>query len=116
MLFNYTYHIFCCQNQREPENPKGCCHEKGSEPVLDFFKKTVHDHSLKDTVRVSKSGCLAACRFGPSVVVYPEGIWYTVSSVEDARVIFDQHIMNGKPVKRLFMRQDNIEEKKTKDK
>lgn len=104
MTSRYKYHLFCCQNRRGPGNPKGCCQERGSLSILDFFKKTVYEAGLKDTVRVNECGCLAACRLGPSVVVYPEGIWYTVSSVEAAQEIFSAHIIGGKPVQKFFMK------------
>ncbi|MCC8417163.1 MAG: (2Fe-2S) ferredoxin domain-containing protein [Rickettsia endosymbiont of Bryobia graminum] len=33
------YHIFICQNQRPNESPKGCCMSKGSDKILEHFKK-----------------------------------------------------------------------------
>ena len=103
-MFHYRYHIFCCQNEREPENLKGCCRDKGSAPLLDFFKKTVYEAGLKNSVRVTSAGCLGACRFGPSLVVYPEGVWYTLRGVEEAGEVFEKHILGGKPVEKYFMK------------
>ncbi len=102
----YKYHIFCCVNQREPGNPKGCCQSKASQTTLEFFKKTVHERGLKKSVRVTECGCLAACQFGPSVVVYPEGIWYSIPKPEDAREILEKHIMGGEPVEKFFMKKE----------
>jgi len=48
--------------------------------------------------------CLGACSHGPSVVIYPEGVWYTVPTIKDAQEILEKHILNGKPVDRLFMK------------
>ncbi len=106
MLFKYKYHIFCCQNHRDSDNPKGCCLAKNSQAILEFFKKTAHDQGLKKTVRITKCGCLAACRFGPSVVVYPEGTWYTIPTVEAAKEVFEKHILGGRPVERFFMKEE----------
>ncbi len=100
----YTHHIFVCQNERPPDNPKGCCLHKGSDKILDFFKANVHALGLKKTVRANKAGCLDQCAFGPSVVVYPEGVWYTVPTVEDAKEILDRHILKGEVVTRLLMK------------
>jgi len=106
-MFDYKYHIFCCQNQREPDNPRGSCRNRGSRAILDFFKKIVREQGLKKEVRVTRSGCLGACIHGPSVVIYPEGTWYTVATVADAEEIFRRHVIGGEPVKELFMRDQN---------
>lgn len=55
-------------------------------------------------VRANASGCLDACEFGVSVVVYPEGIWYGGVTVDDVPEIIDQHIIKGKVVERLLIR------------
>ncbi len=103
-MFNYKYHIFCCVNERSSDNPKGSCKVKGSAEVLDYFKGTVHEKGLKKEVRVTSTKCLGACSKGPSVLIYPEGIWYTVPTVKDAREIMEKHVSNGELVKRLIMK------------
>jgi (2Fe-2S) ferredoxin len=55
----------------------------------------------KDGVRVNTSGCLDRCEEGPVAVVYPEGVWYTYVDKEDIDEIVDQHLVEGKEVKRL---------------
>jgi len=57
-------------------------------------------------VRVNTSGCLDRCELGPVCVVYPEGVWYSYVDEEDIDEIIDSHIVNGKPVKRLMLRED----------
>lgn len=103
-MFNYKYHIFCCINERPEDNPKGCCMAKGSAEILDYLKKTIHQKELKKEVRVTATKCLGVCSEGPSVVIYPESVWYTVPTVEDAREIIDKHILNGETVGRLKMK------------
>lgn len=103
-MFNYKYHIFCCTNERPADNPKGSCKVKGSDKILDYFKGSVHEKKLKKSVKVTSSKCLGACSHGPSVVIYPEGTWYSVSTVDDAREIIENHILNGKIVDRLTMK------------
>ncbi len=105
-MFNYKYHIFCCVNERSPENPKSSCKAKGSEAMLDFLKRTIHEKGLKREVRVTSTRCLGACAKGPTVVIYPEGIWYTVPKVEDAQEIIERHILNGEKVERLIMKKN----------
>jgi (2Fe-2S) ferredoxin len=91
-------------NERPPDNPKGCCKGKNSESILDYLKGTIHERGLKNEVKVTATKCLSACSKGPSVVIYPEGIWYTIPSLEDAWEIIEKHVLKGKPVERLKMK------------
>lgn len=103
----YKHHLFICTNQRSAEDARGCCKARGSEKIREFFKDEVKRRGLKGTVRANAAGCLDHCEFGPVVVVYPEGVWYRVASVEDAREILDSHIEGGKIVERLAIYPEN---------
>jgi (2Fe-2S) ferredoxin len=100
----YTRHIFVCTNRRPADNPKGCCALKGSEAVLDRFKEELHRRGLKGQMRANAAGCLDACAFGTSVVVYPEGVWYGGVQVADVVEIIDSHLLGHRPVERLRMK------------
>jgi len=54
-------------------------------------------------VRANKSGCLDQCELGPTVVVYPEAIWYGQVRPEDVDEIIESHIVGGRPVQRLVI-------------
>ncbi len=99
----YRHHIFVCVNERPPENPKGCCAAKGSKNLREFFKLEITKRGLKGEVRANNSGCLDTCEFGPSVVIYPEGVWYTIRTEQDVLDILDRHIGEGEVVERLLM-------------
>jgi len=101
---HFERHVFICTNRREPGNPKGCCAEKSSDAIREFFKKELHERGLKGRVRANAAGCLDQCARGPAVVVYPEQVWYTVPTVEDAKEILESHILGGVPVERLRMK------------
>jgi (2Fe-2S) ferredoxin len=58
---------------------------------------------LKDVVRANKAGCLDHCALGPSVVIYPEGVWYSVKTESDVTEIMERHVLNGEVVTRLLM-------------
>ena len=45
--------------------------------------------------------CLDRCADGPVMVVYPEGVWYTLVDQEDVEEIIQSHLIAGQPVKRL---------------
>ncbi len=72
----YDAHVFCCTNRRPAGHPRGCCAEKGSEALRDYMKGRAKELGLKN-VRINSAGCLDRCELGPSVLIYPEGIWYS---------------------------------------
>lgn len=94
-------HVFVCTHERPDDNPKGCCKQKGSEELVSIFKKEIARVGIQKEVRAQKAGCLDACEFGPSVVVYPENIWYGHVTADDIKEIVQSHLIEGKPVERL---------------
>jgi (2Fe-2S) ferredoxin len=66
---------------------------------------------LKATVRANKAGCLDQCEHGPTVVVYPEAVWYGKVTPADVDEILQQHIQLGKPVERLRIAESCINNK-----
>ncbi len=101
-MSKFQYHLFVCTNKRPDTDPRGCCSQKGSEAIHAAFKEAIQKKGLKGQIRANQAGCLDACAMGPSVVVYPEGVWYTVKTASDVNEIVDQHLIGGKPVERLF--------------
>lgn len=97
----FEKHIFICVNERPADHPRGCCKAKGSEKIRDLFKEALAKRGLKNKVRANAAGCLDWCERGPTVVVYPDGIWYHVETEADVQDIVEQHIIQGKPVQRL---------------
>ena len=99
----YEKHVFVCINKREDGHPRGCCADKGSVDLHANLKQKIKDLKLAQTIRVNKAGCLEACEYGPSIVIYPEEIWYGGVSEEDLDEIIESHIKNNKPVERLLI-------------
>jgi (2Fe-2S) ferredoxin len=97
----FRHHVFVCENRRDPGDPRGCCAAKGSEAIRAALKDELARRGLKKEVRANGAGCLDACAFGPSMVVYPEGVWYGGVTVEDVPEIVESHLVNGVPVERL---------------
>ena len=67
------------------------------------FKRLLAIAGVKATVRANKAGCLDHCEYGPSIVVYPEGVWYWAGSETDVTEIMEKHIVGGHIVERLLM-------------
>ena len=99
----FQRHIFVCTNERSPDDPRGSCSKLGSEALHAQFKQEAKRLNLKDIVRANKAGCLDHCAQGPSVVIYPEGVWYSVKSAFDVTEIMERHVMKGEVVTRLLM-------------
>ena len=59
--------------------------------------------NLVPQVLVTESSCAGPCDYGPTVIVYPDGVWYQKVTPEDVPEILEQHIMKGTPVQRLLL-------------
>jgi (2Fe-2S) ferredoxin len=100
----FTRHVFVCENVRPPDDPRGSCGAKGSPSIREALKAELARRGLKKIVRANAAGCLDACPHGPSMVVYPEGVWYGHVKLEDVDEILQSHIIGGVPVERLRLK------------
>jgi (2Fe-2S) ferredoxin len=101
----FKYHVFFCLNQREPGAARPCCANCNAQEMQEYAKKRVKQLGLAGPgqVRINKAGCLDRCEEGPTIVVYPEGVWYTYVDQSDIDEIVDSHLANGKIVERLLI-------------
>ena len=97
----FEKHIFICTNERSPDDPRGCCAAKQSHEIAAKFKEELHQRGLKGKMRANKAGCLDLCEEGPTVVVYPDGVWYKQVTVADVPEIVEAHLIGNRPVERL---------------
>ena len=102
----YRCHVFCCVNERPAGHPRGCCKAKGSERLRNYMKARAKELGLSD-VRINNSGCLDRCELGPTMVIYPEGVWYTYRTTEDVDEILKTHVIGGGRVERLMLRPED---------
>lgn len=107
-LAKYERHLFVCTNQREPGSARPSCNADGRAELATQLKKAADAAGLKATVRVNKAGCLDQCEHGPTVVVYPEAVWYGHVTHADVEEIVQSHLVGGVPVARLRMADDCI--------
>ena len=94
-------HIFVCTNERPAGHPRGCCLAKNSEALVQAFKIELARAGLQADVRAQRAGCLDTCEYGPSVVIYPDNIWYGPVQESDVPAIVREHLVDGKPLERL---------------
>ena len=97
----YQHHVFFCLNERK--NGEACCAQHNAMAAFDRCKALVKEAGLAGPggVRVNKAGCLDRCDNGPVLVVYPEAVWYSYVDNEDIEEIIQEHLVNGRVVKRL---------------
>ena len=99
----YEHHVFFCLNEREGKDCRPSCGKHGAEAAQKHAKGRIKQLGLSGPgqVRINKAGCLDRCELGPTLVVYPEGVWYTYVDESDIDEIVDSHLANGKIVERL---------------
>jgi (2Fe-2S) ferredoxin len=98
----FSSHVFVCTNRRPDGNARGSCAASGSEKLRDYMKARAKEAEI-DGLRVNAAGCLDRCEHGPTVVIYPEGVWYTIRTHDDVDEIVETHLKNGGRVERLML-------------
>ncbi|MDJ1472099.1 (2Fe-2S) ferredoxin domain-containing protein [Xanthocytophaga flava] len=97
----FKKHVFICTNQKEA--PKKSCGEANGMALVEEFKKELKERGLQIEIRAQRAGCLDACAFGPSLVVYPEGVYYGNVQLTDVKEIVEEHLIADRPVQRLVL-------------
>lgn len=95
----YTKHVFICANQKDAG--KKCCGAEHGMALVEAFKSELKERGLNTEIRAQRAGCLDVCAKGPSIVVYPEGIFYGNVQLEDVKEIVESHLVNDVVVERL---------------
>ena len=101
---HFDKHLFFCLNERAAGET--CCASFDSHRLQAYAKEKIkRDPILKNMrIRVNRAGCLSKCDFGPVIVVYPEGIWYSYLDEEDIDEIIQSHLIAGVLVERLMIK------------
>jgi (2Fe-2S) ferredoxin len=111
ILAAFERHVFVCHNTRPEGAPRPSCTADGKSEVFTQLQQFAKAANLGGRVRVNKAGCLDQCEHGPTVVVYPEAVWYGHVKPEDAEEIVSEHLVGGRPVERLRLAEGCINTK-----
>ncbi|MCA9581418.1 MAG: (2Fe-2S) ferredoxin domain-containing protein [Myxococcales bacterium] len=95
-------YLWVCTNERDAENPKGCCSRGGAEEIRNQLKVGLVKRRLVKNVRVCESSCLDLCWAGPAVAVMPDNVFYGRVRPEDVPEILDS-LEQGTVVERLVL-------------
>ncbi|MCY2963179.1 MAG: (2Fe-2S) ferredoxin domain-containing protein [Planctomycetota bacterium] len=104
----FTDHLFVCCNQRAEGHPRGSCDPEGTEALRNAFKAELKKRKLGPLVRANSAGCLDQCELGPTVVIYPQGIWYGRVQLSDVPRIIEETVVQGKILEDLRIPEDRL--------
>ena len=79
------------------------CGQRIGGQLYERFKSELRRRGLDD-VLLSPNACIAQHAAGCMVMVYPDGIWYAVDSLDAVNRIIDEHLVGGRPVDELVHR------------
>jgi NADH:ubiquinone oxidoreductase subunit F (NADH-binding)/(2Fe-2S) ferredoxin len=90
------------------------CLSSNSKEIKKAFEHYLDLLEIKQEVGLIMTGCFGLCEKGPVVIVYPDETFYTHVTVEDVPKICEEHILKGRPVESLMVK-DPIDKKKIKN-
>ncbi len=93
----YRSHILICGGTG--------CTASGSAAVIDALQAELAKNNLEEEIKIIKTGCFGLCAVGPIMIVYPEGCFYSAVKPEDMEEIVNEHLIKGRPVKRLLYKE-----------
>jgi len=103
-------HFFVCENAR-PAGGKPSCGARGWAGLTTALQEGLGRHpELWGRIAITPTGCLGPCFEGPTIVVYPEAVWYAGVTLDDVPEIVESHMRNGVPVRRLLRASDDDED------
>lgn len=98
-------YIFVCLNRRPDGHPKGCCSGAGSENLRARLKELIRERDLSHKIRIVGSTCLGMCDERAVMAVYPDNVWYSGVRLEDLEEIVDEHLIGGRVVEKLRLKE-----------
>jgi len=90
----YRMHLMVCAGT-------GCVSNRSLE-VKEALEKEIRDRDLKNEIQVVATGCNGFCGVGPIMLVQPDGIFYQHVGVKDVPFLVEEHLLKGRPVKKLM--------------
>lgn len=81
------------------------CTSNHSKEIMEKLKDELKKKGLDKEVNVVQTGCFGLCALGPIMIVYPEGAFYSMVTVDDVPEIVEEHLLKGRIVKRLLYKE-----------
>jgi len=97
----YRSHILVCAGTG--------CTSSGAMKLMGKLEEKIKENNIDNEVKIIKTGCFGLCAEGPILVVYPEGSMYVRVTEEDVEEIVSEHLVKGRIVKRLLLKEDSAD-------
>lgn len=78
------------------------CQSSNSKKILSNLEEEIKKNGLEDRVTATIVGCFGFCEQGPIVQVVPDDVFYVNVTPDNANLIVNEHIINGKIVESLL--------------
>lgn len=93
-MTDYKMHLLICGGTG--------CKASESDEIKSRLTQMIQDLELDDEVQVVLTGCFGFCEKGPIIKVLPDNTFYVQVTPDDVPEIVQEHIVKGRPVKRLL--------------
>ncbi|NJM05310.1 hypothetical protein HC891_02345 [Candidatus Gracilibacteria bacterium] len=93
VLPTHQYHLLTCRGPR--------CTALGADSCWAQLNDQLAAHGLRgndERVLVAATGCLYPCNRGPVLVVYPDGVWYSLQAPDAVAQIVTTHLVGRQPL------------------
>ena len=101
-----SHHVFVCTGKS--------CSARDSAEVRDAFENELKQRGVlfgkeakgknpKGSIIVTECASVGFCSIGPTVLIYPDGVWYAQVQPQDVSQIIEEHLLNGRVVERLAL-------------
>ena len=77
------------------------CTSSGSQAIIDKLADELKKNGLDGEIQIVRTGCFGLCALGPIMIVYPEGTFYSMVTLDDVPEIVSEHLLKGRVVSRL---------------
>jgi len=87
-------HVFLCTGP-------SCCTPEVGLAAWEALKQKIKEAGLSEGEEIcqrTKVGCLRICCQGPTMVVYPEGTWYSGMTADRMDRLVLEHLKEGRPI------------------
>ena len=90
----YRLHLMLCAGT--------ACVSNKSFKIKELLEEEIKKQGLEEEALVVMTGCNGFCAVGPVMVVMPDGIFYQSLAEEDIPHLVEEHLLKGRPVKKLM--------------
>ena len=77
----YEKQIFVCTNNKEGKEPS--CGDQHGEEIFRELRRIAKERGLHPKIRVAQAKCLGKCATGCNIMVYPDNIWHSATTLAD---------------------------------